>query len=241
MKQIVHRLCCCLMLAGMASGAVPAQAASEFAAARPAVRVEYWQKREATIAALLQDSHRLAATKLLFLGDSITDFWGLGDNPWQGNGRRFGLAIWNESFAGKPPENLALNFGISGDRTEHVLHRLLPRSAGSVYAGIKAVLDAAHARKPRSQVILQSLLPTNEAARNRDVVVPVNQRLALLAASGPYAGYVHYLDLVPAFVDAEGRQIEKYFDDGLHPNETGYRVWRDQLLPFLGQVRAHVQ
>ena len=221
-----------------------------------------------------QDSHRLAATKLLFLGDSITDFWGLGDNPWQGNGRRFGLAIWNESFAGKPPENLALNFGISGDRTEHVLHRLLPRSAGglgeldspalqpefivlliginnswdaqapvadSVYAGIKAVLDAAHARKPRSQVILQSLLPTNEAARNRDVVVPVNQRLALLAASGPYAGSVHYLDLVPAFVDAEGRQIEKYFDDGLHPNETGYRVWRDQLLPFLGQVRAHVQ
>ena len=28
------------------------------------------------------------------------------------------------------------------------------------------------------------------------------------------------------------------FTDGLHPNEAGYRVWRDRLLPFLDEQRA---
>jgi lysophospholipase L1-like esterase len=33
-------------------------------------------------------------------------------------------------------------------------------------------------------------------------------------------------------------QISKLFTDGLHPNEAGYIVWRDRLVPFLAQLRA---
>ncbi len=49
------------------------------------------------------------AIDLVFVGDSITDGW-----------RGGGKAIWQKDFA--PLK--ALNLGIGGDRTEHVLWRL---------------------------------------------------------------------------------------------------------------------
>ena len=48
---------------------------------------------------------------LLFIGDSITDFWRRPDR---------GKAVWDQYFA--PLK--AANFGISGDRTQHVLWRI---------------------------------------------------------------------------------------------------------------------
>jgi lysophospholipase L1-like esterase len=248
---------------------MPAWGATQFQAARPAVRVEYWQKRLAEVTIRLKDSRSLSPVRLVFLGDSITDFWGLADNPWV-TGATGGRSVWNESFAGIPPEDLGLNLGISGDRTEHVLYRLLPQSAGglgeldaaglnpefvvllvginntwdpekpvveSVFDGIRAVTSAVHERQPKAVVILQSLLPTSDALKNRETVLPVNQRLRELAASTPFADYVVFLDLYPRFVDATGAQRSGYFMDGLHPNEAGYRVWRDTLLPGIESTR----
>jgi lysophospholipase L1-like esterase len=246
-----------------------AQAAGSFASTQPAPRVEYWQHRQTDIDAALRDNASLAAVRLVFVGDSITDFWLLGDNPWvkgQKNGRR----IWDESFAGLQPENRALNIGISGDRTEHLLHRLAPAAVGglghldaaalkpeflivmlginntwaaeepvadSVYEGVRAVLLRLHERQPGARIVLQSILPTSEPAKNAEVVRVVNQRLATLAASPAWAGFTAWLDLYPGFVDASGLQITSLFNDGLHPNEAGYRIWRDRLLPFLAEQR----
>lgn len=252
-----------LGLLGTASGA------GEFASAKPTQRVEYWQQREAIVNASVADPEKLRAVKLLFVGDSITDFWLLDDIPWA-KGQKCGRRIWNESFNQPGSENFALDIGVSGDRTEHTLYRLLPRSEGgagnidapelqpefiivmiginnlsdaeplvdSLFAGIRAVVVALHERKPTSRIILESLLPIPDEARNSDVVQPVNRRLALLARSQPFAGYVSFLDLYPAFVDASGKEIARYFNDGTHPSEQGYRVWRDQLLPFLTKLRS---
>jgi len=247
----------------------PAWSATPFQATRPAVRVEYWQKRLAEITDQLQDGRSLASVRLVFLGDSITDFWGLASNPWV-TGATGGRSVWNESFSGSPTQNLGLNLGISGDRTEHVLYRLLPQSAGglgeldaaglnpefvvllvginntwdpetpvvaSVSDGIRAVISAVHDRQPKAMVILESLLPTNDALKNRETVLPVNHRLRELTASSPFADYVVYLDLYSKFVDSSGGQMSGYFMDGLHPNESGYRVWRDALLPCIDNAR----
>src|SRR5438132_3558911 len=46
---------------------------------------------------------------LLFMGDSITDFW-----------RNRGSNVWNQYYAPKH----AADFGIGGDRTQHVLWRM---------------------------------------------------------------------------------------------------------------------
>jgi lysophospholipase L1-like esterase len=242
----------------------------EFASTRPAARIDYWQQRQAEITTQLSQDKNLDAVRIVFLGDSITDFWHLGDNPWF-PGLKCGRAVWDESFGGRPAENLGLNLGLSGDRMEHILHRILPAADGglghldapglrpefivllvginntfageepmaeSVFAGIRAVVTAVHARQPHATVVLQSLLPTQDEAKNRDVVRPVNRRLAALAAEAPFSGHVRYLDLHAAFVDAADKQLTQYFNDGLHPSESGYRVWRDQLVPFLRQLRT---
>ncbi|MBP6484073.1 MAG: hypothetical protein KA254_05555 [Rhodoferax sp.] len=82
------------------------------------------------------------------------------------------------------------------------------------------------------------MLPTNDVSKNRDVVGIVNQRLVKLASSPEFSGFTRYLDLYPAFTDAAGMQLPHYFTDGLHPNQVGYSVWRDQLLAFLKAERA---
>jgi lysophospholipase L1-like esterase len=252
---------------GMCMG--QAQAGPGYASVRPEPRVEYWQRRQIEIDAALGQTQALAACRLVFVGDSITDFWLLDESPWV-RGQTLGRKVWNESFAGTTSENRALNLGISGDRTEHVLYRLLPRAAGglghldsealrpefivlmlginntwapedpvvdSVYEGVRAVLDALHERKPEARIVLQSILPTNDALKNSEVVQAVNRRLAAWAAQPAHAAFAAYLDLYPAFVDASGLQVARYFNDGLHPNDAGYRVWRDRLLPFLKSLR----
>ena len=246
------------------------RSASAFASTQPAARVEHWQKREAAINAHLRDAKDLGAIKLLFVGDSIADFWLFDDNPWV-SGQKYGRKIWDESFAKPGSENYAFNIGISGDRIEHILYRILPKSAGglgqldapqlnpdymvvmlginnswaaedpvadSIFEGVHVALRALHARKPHSRIVLQSLLPTNDVAKNRDVVGIVNQRLVNLASSPEFSGFTRYMDLYPAFTDAYGMQIPHYFTDGLHPNQVGYAVWRDQLLAFLKNERA---
>lgn len=270
-RGVLQRAACVLVMLMTATFGLRAQAAEDFASTKPTQRVEYWQKREADIAVQLRDTGALSKVKLVFLGDSITDFWQLGDNPWV-TGQLFGKQSWDESFTGMPAENLALNLGISGDRTEHVLYRILPASAGglgqldapelqpdvilvligvnntwaeetpvvdSVMAGIVQVVTAVHARKPDARIVLQSLIPTNDPVKNRDALLPINRRIAHLAASPRFSAFVSHLDLYPLFVDAAGRQIGDYFvSDGVHPNQAGYRVWRDRLVPYLREIRA---
>jgi lysophospholipase L1-like esterase len=260
-----------LLAACVAMGGSPAQAQlpGDFNSTRPTVRIEYWQKRLGEIEQHLAAPESLAPIKLVFLGDSLTDFWTMSENPWF-PGELGGASVWNESFAGSDPLNRGLNLGISGDRTEHVLYRILLKSEGglgeldrpdlapdvivlliginnswdaetpvvdSVLDGIRAVAAAVHARKPGALIVLQSLLPTNEPGRNAQVVVPVNAALAAFAAEDPQAGHVRFLDLYPAFLDENGGQNRAFFMDGVHPNESGYRAWRDRLVPFLAAIR----
>ena len=53
---------------------------------------------------------------LLFVGDSITDWWA---NP-RGQNPATGIDVWNASFGSMKPAN----FGIAGDTTQGVLYRL---------------------------------------------------------------------------------------------------------------------
>lgn len=257
-------------LSTMPFGTAAAQTSSRFASSKPQPRVEYWQERLAEIDNELRTRKDLSSVKLVFIGDSITDFWLMDEDRWV-KGQFAGRKVWDRTFAGHPPENLAINLGISGDRIEHVLYRLLPRSAGglghldaadldpdfvvlmlginntwaaedpvvdSILAGVRAVLVSVHERKPRARIVLQSILPTNDAVKNHTVVLPANEGLRLISESAAFAGFTTYLDLYPSFVDARGQQIPGYFNDGLHPSTAGYAVWGDQLESFLKLTRA---
>lgn len=255
------------ILLGCATGLlIPSSGSSatqRFVAETPTKRIDYWQKRAAEIDRQLNARASLRTIRIVFIGDSITDFWHLDANPWF-PGKYCGRAIWNETFAGSDPALTALNLGVSGDRIEHVLHRLLPKRQGgdgwldrpdlrperiflmlginnsfdseppatlSIARGIEATIARIRAQKPSAEIVVQSLLPTDDPIKNRDLVLPVNARLRTFAARSVR---VRFLDLYPAFIDKTGNQASAWFNDGLHPNRDGYRVWRDQIVAFLG-------
>lgn len=266
----VKCVCPLLALVVMAWAAMPAMAQNVFRSSQPAPRIEYWQQRVITIDRELSDRANVEAARLLFLGDSITDFWLLGKSPWHKN-VSYGRALWDESFGAGAGPNRAINLAVSGDRTEHVLHRIARRQDGglgqldadglepefvivlvginnswmpeepvvdSIVQGIQAVVAAVGAQLPKARIVLQTLLPTGEAERNQDIVELVNRAIMALAAHPRHAAQLSVLDLHAVFVDRSGRQISRYFVDGLHPNEAGYRAWRDRLVQHLREERA---
>lgn len=271
-RQDVFVRCVCQLLAlvVMAWVATPATAQNVFRSGQPAPRIEYWQQRVITIDRELADRAHVETSRLLFLGDSITDFWLLGKSPWHKNAS-YGRASWDESFGPGAGPNRAINLAVSGDRTEHVLHRIRSRQdsglgqldaegldpefvilliginnswmaeepvVDSIVHGIQAVVAAVSIKLPKARIVLQTLLPTGEAERNRDIVEPVNRAVRALAAQPEHASRLSVLDLHAVFIDRSGRQISSYFVDGLHPNEAGYRAWRDRLVQHLRQERA---
>ena len=74
-------------------------------ATNPVPRDAKWVKRHEGFVQEAQNG----GIEILFLGDSITDFW-----------RNRGSNVWNQYYA---PRHAA-NFGISGDRTQHLLWRI---------------------------------------------------------------------------------------------------------------------
>ena len=180
---------------------------------------------------------------LLFLGDSITDGW-----------RGGGKAVWDKYFA--PLK--AANFGISGDRTEHVIWRLRngelegisPKlavlmigtnngdPAGDVAAGIKQILTDLHDRHPRCKVLLLGIFPRSEKPDGgRQKNEEVNKLIAKFVTFAE-TRRVAYLDIGAKFLTPDGTLPRDVMPDFLHPNEKGYQIWADAIVDKVKQMLA---
>ena len=117
---------------------------------------------------------------LIFLGDSITHFW-TSEGYWKNDGTE----VWNK-FYGK---RNAVNMGVRGDWTQHVLWRLdhgnidgiAPKLAvlmigtnpigvdppEDVAEGVKAIVEKLRAKLPQTKVLLLGLLPRGETQEDR--------------------------------------------------------------------------
>ncbi|MCX5662241.1 MAG: GDSL-type esterase/lipase family protein, partial [Planctomycetota bacterium] len=190
----------------------------------PAPREGAWMQKH---------EHLLAATPkgpvdVLFLGDSITA-------GWAGRGKR----IWGEYYA---PLH-AVNLGISGDRTQHVLWRLNhgevefvrpkvvvimigtnngPDSVEATTRGVLAVVKSVQAKLPEAKILLLGIFPrggANDPPRVKNK--KINQSLAKLDDGKG----VRYLDLAPVFLEHDGSITKEIMPDGLHPSADGYVRW----------------
>jgi beta-glucosidase len=173
---------------------------------------------------------------LLFLGDSITQGW---------NGSK---ETWNRFYAPRK----AANFGIGGDRTEHVLWRIQngelkgiePRvvvlmigtnNAGSntpdeIAQGITAIVHELRERLPKARILLLGVFPRGQKPQAvRERLKSVNEKIAKLDDGSN----VHFLDIGPAFLSEDGTISNKIMPDYLHLSRRGYRIWADAMEPTL--------
>lgn len=169
---------------------------------------------------------------LVFIGDSITQGW---EGP--------GKAVWDKYYAHRK----SLNLGFSGDRTEHVLWRLMNGELENVDPklfvlmigtnntghrqdppeqtadGIKLILELLQDRKPDAKVLLLSIFP--RAPKPEDGLRQLNDQINARIKTFADGERVHWLDVSDAFLDDDRVLAKEIMPDFLHPNDTGYAIW----------------
>lgn len=213
------------------------KAAVTQSATEPAPRDAGWVKRHEGFVAIAKKG----GVDVLFLGDSITDAWGgEGHNP-----KAAGAKLFAKEFL--PLK--AANFGIGGDRTQHVLWRLQngeldgiqpkvvmlmigtnnssTNTAEEIAAGITAVVKEIHKRSPKTKVLLLAVFPRGAKPNpTRDKLKQVNNIVAKLDDGGKT---VRYLDIGDKFLASDGSLTKDIMPDALHLSEKGYQIWTDAV------------
>jgi lysophospholipase L1-like esterase len=170
---------------------------------------------------------------IVFLGDSITDG-----------------GAWEELLPGVPLKNR----GINADDTLGVLKRLdeiveakplaiflligtndLPwwtyRKDTDILKTYDQILARCAELSPDTKVYVQSLLPRGKAYAQR--IKKLNTALEALTAKHAF----HYVNLYPAFVDANGMLRAELTNDRLHLMAEGYSIWVSIIKPYIDDVK----
>lgn len=212
-------------------------------AVKPAPRDGNWMKRHESFNERVKQGN----VDLIFIGDSITQGWeGAGKNVWA-------------KFYG--PRN-AVNLGIGGDRTQHVLWRLdngniqgiSPKLAvimigtnnsnsntsEQIADGVKAIVAKLRHDLPKTKILVLGIFP--RGAQPSDAKRQVNEGANKLIAKLADGEHVHYLDIGSKFLEADGTLSKQIMPDLLHLNEKSYTIWAESIEPqvaeLLGEKKA---
>lgn len=167
-----------------------------------------------------------------FVGDSITARWRGGEN-------------WAKHWG----TYRAVNMGIGGDQTQHVLWRLqngqLDGYKAKVFvvmigtnnmwsktpdpahaaAGVKAILDLIKAKQPQARILLMSILPTGEKPNpGREMRMAVNELISKYAG-----GSAEYMDISAKYLQPDGTISKEIMHDFLHLAPKGYDIWAESI------------
>jgi len=181
------------------------------------------------------------SSELLFLGDSITAGW---------NGKK---EIWDKAFAQYKPAN----FGIGGDRTQHVLWRITngeleeikPKavvlmigtnnsgndSAEGIAKGITVIVNTIREKQPQAKILLLAVFPRGEKLTpnpGREKLTQVNAMISKLDDGK----HVYYLDIGGKFLQPDGSISKDVMPDFLHLSAAGYQIWADAIETKLAEL-----
>ncbi len=180
------------------------------------------------------DDVRLIAAKadvsVVFMGDSITEGWAIGDPTFFANGQV------DRGISGQTTPQMVIRFApdvlalkprvvhIMGG-TNDIAGNTGPMTIAQTEANIRRMAEMAHARGIR--VVIASILPARafgwkKEARPAATIAELNQWLRDYAKR---RGFV-YADYYSAMAESDGGLPASLSRDGVHPNKAGYAVMR---------------
>ncbi len=172
---------------------------------------------------------------LVFIGDSITQ-------GWEGAGKE----AWAKNFA----KRNAVNLGIGGDKTEHVIWRLqngnldgvepkvavvmigTNNSGGNTYTGqqigegIVEVVKTIQQKSPKTKVLILAIFPRGEKPNPQREKNAEASKVAEKLADNKQ---VFFLDIGPKFLTEDGTLSKEIMPDLLHLSPKGYQIWADAI------------
>jgi len=179
---------------------------------------------------------------IAFIGDSITQ-------GWEGAGK----GVWQKYYGSRK----SLNFGVGGDRTQHVLWRfengqldgVKPKAAvlmigtnnsnkednteAEILAGVQAIVKQIRTRLPDTKLIVVGIFPRGATfSTQRGKILQVNQALAKLDDGK----MIHYLDFGSQLIEADGSISKEVMPDKLHLSDKGYEIWAAAIEPKLKEL-----
>ena len=232
------------LLAGLVLAASSlALAAADNTAVKPAHKMnnKNWADRHEKFLAVAKKG----GVDVLFIGDSITQ-------GWEGNGKE----AWKSHF--EPLK--AANFGIGGDRTEHVLWRITegkeldgidPRvvvmmigtnnvgsnTAEEIAEGVKAIVTELQKQKPNARILLLGVFPRAAKGGVKEEKIastelqPKIKEINEIIKKLDDGKKVTYLDIGEKFLEKDGSMTKAVMYDYLHLSNKGYEIWAEAIAP----------
>lgn len=181
---------------------------------------------------------------VVFLGDSITERW-----------ESTGVKAWNEVFV--PLK--AVNLGVGGDQTGHVLWRLRegkeleplsPKVAvvliginnpvqhlpEEVAGGVQAIVAELKKQKPEIKVLVLGVLPCSLKRQDKTVqrigasdLQPRVKQINAALAKLHDGKSVFFKDIGDKFLEEDGGLSQQVMSDYLHLGPKGYQIWADAI------------
>jgi lysophospholipase L1-like esterase len=226
-----------------------ATAPAQNAAVVPATRPGNWMQRHEGI----NERAKQGDVDLLFIGDSITDYW---QRPAPSGGKE----VWEKYYGNRK----AMNAGIGGDRTQHVLWRLengnidalhpklavvmigtnnsngKDNTAEEIADGIKAIIAKLREKLPETKILLLGVFPRGDISdAKKDVTTAQrakNAKASELASKVADDKMVFYMDIGQKLVGADGTISKDIMPDYLHPNAKGYEIWAEAIEPKVAEL-----
>ncbi len=195
-----------------------------------------WLARHQAMSERLKAGH----AKVLWIGDSIVQ-------RWEDSGKK----IWNKYYARRE----AVNLGISGDKTEHVLWRLdhcnlecvSPKlaivmigqnngpsnTAEEIAEGAGAVVLKLRQKLPDMKILLLAIFFRGEKPNDEQIKLAKANDILSKLADGQH---VFFMNINKIFLRPDGSIPKSLMPDCEHPNKRGCRVWAEAIEPKVAEL-----
>lgn len=198
----------------------------------------WWPRYEAKLKQVKEQGDKV---EIVFLGDSITNFW-----------ETKGKKVFDEQFA----DYGVLNLGFSGDRTQQMLwlikdgdifNQIKPKlivmmigtnnlgwnesGAKETLEAIKYSLELLRKDSPEAKILLFGVFPRGKDSsdKHRPEINAINAKLPEFADNKN----IFFVDITNQLMNEDGSIDPKIMPDFLHPEHDGYVIWAEAIMPYV--------